>query len=93
MTAFIPEAVLSNEPVPRIILLRGFAHFGKFGIEGCVLNFETLRGPELILLIRSATINNFAKFHCQIFITINNNFVLKTDLRKTKCNRTILALT
>lgn len=37
MTAFIPEAVSSNEPVSRIILLRGFAHFGKFGIEGCVL--------------------------------------------------------
>lgn len=36
MTAFITEAVLSNEPVSRKILFRGFAHFGKFGIEGCV---------------------------------------------------------
>lgn len=83
---------LSNEPVLRIILLRGFAHFGKFGIKGCVLNFETLHGPELILLIMSATFNNFAKFHCQICITVDNNFVLQTDIRKTKCTRTILAL-
>lgn len=92
MAAFIPEVVLSNELASRITMLRGLLISVNLASK-FVLNFETLHGPELILLIRSATFNNFAKFHCQIFITVNNNFVLQTDIRKTKCNRTILALT